>query len=60
MAKDPHIRERMNRTKEIIERLDTDECSLEEGTELYEDGQQLLAEIREQLHEGEGAVFNIE
>mgnify|MGYP000365611046 CR=1 FL=1 len=28
MVKDPHIRERMNRTKEIIEQLDTDECSL--------------------------------
>jgi len=60
MAKDSDIRSRMNRIEEIIDQLDTDEVSLDEGGELYEEGQELLAEIRERLHEGQGEVIEIE
>ena len=50
----------MNRLEEIIEQLDADEVSLDEGSELYEEGQELLTEIRERLHEGQGEVIEIE
>jgi len=60
MAKDSDIRSRMNRIEEIIDQLDTDEVSLDEGSELYEEGQELLAEIRERLDEGQGEVIEIE
>ncbi len=60
MAKDSDIRSRMNRIEEIIDQLDTDEVPLDEGSELYEEGQKLLTEIRERLHEGQGEVIEIE
>ncbi|WP_430639610.1 exodeoxyribonuclease VII small subunit [Haloferax volcanii] len=60
MAKDSDIRSRMNRMEEIIDQLDADEVSLDEGSELYEEGQELLTEIRERLHEGQGEVIEIE
>ncbi|QKY18613.1 exodeoxyribonuclease VII small subunit [Halorubrum sp. CBA1229] len=60
MAKDSDIRSRMNRIEEIIDQLDADEVSLNEGSELYEEGQELLTEIRERLHEGQGEVIEIE
>ncbi|AAV44645.1 MULTISPECIES: exodeoxyribonuclease VII small subunit [Halobacteriales] len=59
MAKDTDIRSRMNRIEEIIDQLDADEVSLDEGSELYEEGQELLTEIRERLHEGQGEVIEI-
>ena len=59
MAKDTDIRSRMNRIEEIIDQLDADEVSLDEGSELYEEGQKLLTEIRERLHEGQGEVIEI-
>jgi exodeoxyribonuclease VII small subunit len=60
MAKDPDIKRRMDRVEEIIDQLDTDEVSLEDGRELYDEGQELLAEIRERLQEGNGQVIEIE
>lgn len=60
MAKDPDISGRMTRVEEIIELLDADEVSLDEGSEMYEEGQELLTEIRERLHEGDGEVIEIE
>jgi len=60
MAKDSDIRSRMNRIEEIIDQLDADEVSLDGGNELYEEGQELLTEIRERLHEGQGEVIEIE
>jgi exodeoxyribonuclease VII small subunit len=60
MAKDSQIRARLNRTEEIIEQLDADECSPEAAAELHEEGNQLLEEIRELAHEGEGDVMEIE
>jgi exodeoxyribonuclease VII small subunit len=60
MAKDPDIKRRMDRVEEIIDQLDADEVSLEDGRELYDEGQELLAEIREQLQEGDGEVIEIE
>lgn len=60
MAKDPDISGRMTRVEEIIEQLDADDVSLDEGSELYEEGQELLTEIHERLHEGEGEVIEIE
>jgi len=60
MAKDSDIRGRMNRIEEILGQLDADEVSLDEGSELYEEGQELLTAIRERLHEGQGEVIEIE
>jgi exodeoxyribonuclease VII small subunit len=60
MAKDPDIKRRMDRVEEIIDQLDADEVSLEDGRELYDEGQELLAEIRERLQDGDGEVVEIE
>ena len=60
MAKDSDIKRRMDRVEEIIDQLDADEVSLEDGHELYDEGQELLAEIREQLQDGDGEVIEIE
>jgi len=60
MAKDPDIKRRMDRVEEIIDQLDADEVSLEDGRELYDEGQELLAEIRERLQNGDGEVVEIE
>ena len=60
MAKDPDIKRRMDRVEEIIDQLDADEVPLEDGRELYDEGQELLAEIREQLQDGDGKVIEIE
>jgi len=49
----------MDRVEEIIEQFDADEISLDEGSEIYEEGQELLAEIRNLLHEGEGEIIEI-
>jgi len=50
----------MDRVEEIIDQLDADEVSLEEGGEFYDEGQDLLGEIRERLHDGDGEVIEIE
>lgn len=50
----------MDRVEEIIEQLDADEVSLEDGHDLYDEGQELLSEIRERLQEGDGEVIEIE
>lgn len=60
MAKDSDIRRRMDRVEEIIEQLDADEVSLEDGHDLYDEGQELLSEIRERLQDGDGEVIEIE
>jgi exodeoxyribonuclease VII small subunit len=60
MAKDPDIKRRMDRVEEIIDQLDADEVSLEDGRELYDEGQELLTEIRERLQDGDGEVIEIE
>jgi len=49
----------MDRVEEIIDQLDADDVSLEEGGELYDEGQDLLVEIRERLHDGEGEVIEV-
>ena len=59
MAKDPDIKRRMDRVEEIIDQLDADEVSLEDGSELYDEGQELLAEIRERLQDGDGEVIEV-
>jgi len=60
VANDSDIRHRMDRVEEIIEQFDPDEISLDEGSEIYEEGQELLAEIRNLLHEDEGEIIKIE
>jgi len=60
MAKDSEIRSRITRVEEIIDQLDADNVSRDEGQELYKEGQQLLSDIRDQLHEGQGEVIEIE
>ena len=60
VANDPEIHDRLSRVEEIIEQLDADERNLEEGTRLHEEGQELLAEVREILDNGRGDVVEIE
>ena len=50
----------MDRVEEIIDQLEADEVSLEEGGKFYDEGQDLLGEIRERLHDGDGEVIEIE
>lgn len=60
MPKDSDIKRRMDRVKEIIDQLDADEVSLEDGRDLYDEGQELLFEIRERLQGEDGEVIEIE
>jgi len=60
VANDSEIHDRLSRVEEIIGHLDADECDLEEGTRLHEEGQELLAEVREILDNGRGNVVEIE
>jgi len=60
VSNDSEIHDRLSRVEEIIEQLDADECDLEEGTRLHEEGQELLAEVREILANGRGDVVEIE
>lgn len=50
----------MDRVEEIIEQFDADEVSLEDGHDLYDEGQELLSELRERLQDGDGEVIEIE
>ncbi|GAA0642902.1 MULTISPECIES: exodeoxyribonuclease VII small subunit [Halobacteriales] len=60
MANDQEIHDRLTRVEEIIEQLDADECDLDEGTRLHEEGQERLAEVREILDNGRGEVVELE
>ena len=60
MANDSEIHDRLSRVEEIIGQLDADECDLDEGTALHEEGQELLTEVREVLDEGSGEVVELE
>ena len=60
MPKDSDIKRRMDRVEEIIDQLDADEVSLEDGRNLYDEGQELLFEIRERLQGEDGEVIEIE
>ncbi|WP_136718236.1 exodeoxyribonuclease VII small subunit [Halorientalis salina] len=60
MAKDPDIYDRLSRVEEIIEQLDANECDLDEGTALHEEGEELLDEVRSLLNDGSGDVIEIE
>ncbi|MDS0284301.1 exodeoxyribonuclease VII small subunit [Haloarcula onubensis] len=60
MANDSEIHDRLSRVEEIIEQLDADECDLDEGTALHEEGQELLTEVREVLDGGSGEVVELE
>jgi exodeoxyribonuclease VII small subunit len=60
VAHDQEIHDRLARVEEIIEQLDADECDLDDGTRLHEEGQELLAEVREILDNGRGEVVELE
>ena len=60
MANDQEIHDLLARVEEITEQLDADECELDEGTRLYEEGQELLAEVREILDNGRGEIVELE
>jgi len=60
VSKDAEIHDRVSRVEEIIEQLDADECDLDEGTALHEESEELLAEVREILDEGNGEVVELE
>jgi len=60
VANDQEIHDLLARVEEITEQLDADECELDEGTRLYEEGQELLAEVREILDNGRGEIVELE
>ena len=60
MAKDSEISDRLSRVEEIIEQLDADECDLDEGSALHEEGQELLTEVRDILNGESGEVAELE
>ena len=60
VANDQEIHDRLTCVEEIIEQLDADECDLEEGGRFHEEGQKLLAEVREILDNGRGEVVELE
>ena len=60
VANDQEIHDRLTRVEENIEQLDADEWDLEEGRRLHEEGQKLLAEVREILDNGRGEVVELE
>ena len=60
MAKDSEISDRLSRVEEIIEQLDADECDLDEGSALHEEGQDLLTEVRDILNGESGEVAELE
>ena len=60
MANDQEIHDRLARVEEITEQLDADECELDEGTRLYEEGQELLTEVRKILDNGRGEIVELE
>jgi len=60
VANDQEIHDRLARVEEIIKHLDADECDLDEGTRLHEEGQELLAEVRKILDNGRGEVVELE
>jgi exodeoxyribonuclease VII small subunit len=60
VANDQEIHDRLARVEEIIEQLDADECDLDEGTRIHEEGQELLVEVREILDNGRGEVVELE
>ena len=60
MPKDSDIKRRMDRVEEIIDQLDANEVSLEDGRDLYDEGQELLSEIRGHLQDGDGEIIEIE
>ena len=60
MSKDSDIKRRMDRVEEIIDQLDADEVSPEDGRNLYDEGQELLSEIQERLQDEDGEVIEIE
>ena len=60
MSKDSDIKRCMDRVEEIIDQLDSDEVSLKDGRNLYDEGQELLSEIQERLQGEDGEVIEIE
>jgi exodeoxyribonuclease VII small subunit len=60
VANDQEIHDRLTRVEEIIEQLDADECDLDEGTRLHEEGQERLTEVREILDNERGEVVELE
>jgi exodeoxyribonuclease VII small subunit len=60
MPKDPDIKRRMDRVEEIIDQLDAEEVSLEDGRDLYDEGRELLSEIQERPKGKGGEVIEIE
>jgi len=60
VANGQEIHDRLTRVEEIISQFDADECDLDEGSRLHEEGQELLAEVREILDNGRGEVVELE
>jgi exodeoxyribonuclease VII small subunit len=60
VANDREIHDRLSRVEEIIEQLNADEYDLDEGTGVHEEGQELLAEVREILDNRRGDVVELE
>lgn len=60
MTDESTISETVNRVETIIETLEDGEVSLERAQQLREEGDELLAELREHLEVGDGEVIERE
>lgn len=60
MTDEPAISEKVDRVKTIVETLEDGEVSLERAKELREEGDELLAELRDDLEVGDGEVIERE
>ena len=60
MPKDSDIKWHMDRVEEVIDQLDAEEVSLEDGRDLYDEGRELLSEIQERPQGKGGEVIEIE
>lgn len=57
MTTDTSIGEKVERIEDIIETLEEGDVSLERATELRDEGESLLAELRSDLDVGDGEVI---
>lgn len=57
MTAETPISDRVDRIERIIETLEDGEVSLDRAQELHEEGQDVLAELQDELAVGEGTVI---
>ena len=60
MAKDTDITDALDQVNEIIDRLESDDLSLDEGETLLADGHEQIAALRDHLDGKQGEIIEFE